>query len=276
MNIEENEVLKAFRTLLPYLPTMIGDDAVFSITDMDKYTKVVLNEHIPLTTRDGDSLPEGTAAKKALNSGQTVISIVPKEVFGFPFKSIAIPVKDGNGHVIGSMIVGKSLKRQSEIFDIAENLSSSLDQITLAINHISAGVQDVAITSTEILSKIIQVSEDNKQNDEVIRFIKNIASQTNLLGLNAAIEAARAGDVGRGFSVVANEIRKLSTSSNESIKMIEEFLVKVQTSISAISKQVESSNMVVEEEVAGLEEISASVEILNDTAKRLKELSSNF
>ncbi len=272
----DEDIIKAFKTLLPYLPAFIGDDAVFSITDLEKYTKVVINEHIPLTARVGDPIAEGTSVKKALKTGQTAISTVPKEVFGFPFKSIAIPVKDVNDHVTGSINVGKSLRRQSEVFEMAETLSSALVQISQTINHISVGVQDVAKSSSEILSKVIRVSEENKQNDEVIRFIKNIASQTNLLGLNAAIEAARAGEIGRGFSVVADEIRKLSTSSNESIQKIEEFLAKVQTSISDISQQVEGTHAVFEEEVAGLEEISASIENLNATAKRLKEFASNF
>jgi len=59
--------------------------------------------------------------------------------------------------------------------------------------------------------------------------IKNVAAQSNLLGLNAAIEASRVGDVGRGFSVVTEEIRKLATSSTASIKEIDAIINTVQT-----------------------------------------------
>ena len=68
----------------------------------------------------------------------------------------------------------------------------------------------------EVLSK---VDKNSKDTDGILSFI-----QTNMLGLNAAIEAARAGDAGRGFKVVATEIRKLSTSTSESVKKVDSVL----------------------------------------------------
>jgi len=94
--------------------------------------------------------------------------------------------------------------------------------------------------------------------------------------LNAAIEAARAGEHGKGFGVVADEIRKLSISSSESIKKIEDVLVKIQKSVLHINNNIQESNGFFLDQIAMLEEIDVSMEELNTTAKRLAEMSSKF
>lgn len=202
--------------------------------------------------------------------------IVSGEVFGWDFKSKAIPIKDEKNQLVGTIALARSLKRQMEILDIANNIAEALSQISKSINHISEGIQQVATDSSQMLDYVLKVKDENKEADDIAQFIKNIGSQTNLLGLNAAIEAARAGQAGRGFGVVAEEIRKLSNSSNESIKDIEGFLQRTDENILEISDRIEKTNDIFQEQAAGVEEITAAIEELNSTAQYLKELSSKM
>lgn len=93
-----------------------------------------------------------------------------------------------------------------------------------------------------------------------------------MLGLNAAIEAARAGEAGRGFNVVAQEIRKLSNSSSESIKKIESVIRDISTSITNINHKFDSANVISQSQSAALQHITASIMELNATSKILGEL----
>ena len=77
-----------------------------------------------------------------------------------------------------------------------------------------------------------------KSIESVLSFVLNIASQSHLLGLNAAIEAARAGEQGRGFSVVANEVRKMADSSNKSAEEISAQLSAISNSVATITDSI--------------------------------------
>jgi len=270
MEISENPILQAFNTLIPLLPNYFEDEVIFAIMDTEKFLQFVPSKNVRPNIKIGDRVPEIDPMVQAIRQDKFVVGIVPREVFGFPFQATGLPVKDQQGKIIGAIGVGKSLKRQDEILQLAKTLSTSLQQISVAIEHIANGVQEVAVTNRQVLKEAITAQNETKNSDSVIAFIKTIAGQTNLLGLNASIEAARAGEHGRGFSVVAEEIRKLSLSSNESIKKISDTLIKVQSSVAGISQSMEKENVTIQEQAAALQEITASIQELTATAHVLE------
>lgn len=196
---------------------------LFGITDHKKFIKTITNPKIPVQIKEGDPIVKGRdVIVEAMEVGKSISIIVPKEALGFPCRSTGIPLKDEHGNVIGGVTILSGLKKQGKILEVSNSLAITSNRITDAISQIAASSQTLSATNMNILENTHATAEETKNTDQVIKFVKGIATQTNLLGLNAAIEAARAGTHGKGFGVVADEIRKLSNSSSESIKKIED------------------------------------------------------
>lgn len=101
--------------------------------------------------------------------------------------------------------------------------------------------------------------------DNIISFIEKVAQQSNLLGLNASIEAARAGNYGRTFSVVASEIRKLSNDTGEASKKIGTFLESMKEQITTVTQSIQD----IEKSSA---ELSSNAETFTQIAEELNQL----
>ncbi|MEN6460707.1 MAG: PocR ligand-binding domain-containing protein, partial [Syntrophomonas sp.] len=116
-----------------------------------------------------------------------------------------------------------------------------LTQIAAAMEQLAASAMEVTENENVLFKEINEVHGVSLQIDDVLAFIKQIAEETKMLGLNAAIEAARAGDAGRGFGVVAEEIRKLSDESKQTVNTIREFTLRIEESVGNTLKTSEGT-----------------------------------
>lgn len=130
--------------------------------------------------------------------------------------------------------------------------------------------------SLDMVKTVHESADKYKKTDEVLNFIKMVSNQTNLLALNAQIEAARAGEYGRGFSVVANEVKKLGLSSANAVNDVSGILQEIKKSNEVIKDLVENSKFISKEHVSDIEQILASIQELNSLIVSLRDLAQNY
>lgn len=153
-----------------------------------------------------------------------------------------------------------------------ETLKINVEQSSSILNDLSTSALEVSENQQNLNSEIKKVDELSCKINKISEFIKQIAKETNMLGLNAAIEASRAGTAGNGFSIVANEIRKLSDKSKETVKNIVEANVDIGISLNNTRSLSESTLDLTEKQTAYVKEVAGTMEELLAAANNLNDI----
>ncbi|HWR29849.1 MAG TPA: PocR ligand-binding domain-containing protein [Negativicutes bacterium] len=168
--------------------------------------------------------------------------------------------------------LSKSAFQQRKLRAIANVLNDGISQISATMEELAASACTVNKNQTNLNEEIKHVNVVTGEINQVTTFIKEIADETRLLGLNAAIEAARAGEAGLGFGVVAQEIRKLSADSKQTVGKIQEFTTTVKASVDKTVIMGNETALTVEQQAAAIQEVTASIEEIHSLTEQLTAL----
>ncbi len=166
--------------------------------------------------------------------------------------------------------------------DITIKENEGKEELEKVVNNTKAGFEnlnEISNSLNEVIEKFSQVKEQasilqNSAKDvtDIVETVENIAEQTNLLALNASIEASRAGEYGRGFTVVATEIRKLAESSKEAVQDINNILKAFVVEIEGLVKGIEKQYKILEVENSNIKALSKQTEETVETVQSVASL----
>ena len=165
---------------------------------------------------------------------------------------------------VEEMTVGiESISNSAQSAKTYSQEASGLSQKGGEVIHGAASEMEKIAESVESSSAIISgLEQQSNEISTIVSVIKEIADQTNLLALNAAIEAARAGEQGRGFAVVADEVRKLAERTSQSTQQVTQTIVKIQT----------GTKSAVESMMAGVNQVKSGTTLANQAGESIKEI----
>lgn len=278
MSVSENQshsaenILEAFQLVAPYLNKLTQDDITVGIYNTEQLLLNIPGETFALNVNAGDPLAPGDIITDAIRSNSHKSAMVPKELFGFPLIARALPLTDETGKVIGGIGIGTSLEKSNNLFTVAESLSAIVEETAASLEEITGSVSQLADQVGGINTLIDEVNTGAAKIGHVSTVVRGLSDQSNLLGLNAAIEAARAGESGKGFSVVADEIRKLATNSKDNVAQIDDLTVNISNSIKNLLHAFSGINELTTNQAASIQEISATVQEISRNAHSLSEM----
>jgi methyl-accepting chemotaxis protein len=258
LNIFKEKILEISST--NDLSQRINTDAPKEITEMGTSFNSLMSSLQELITTSKQSSTENASISHELST--TALSVGGKvEDSVIIVNETTTQAKSVQSEIIGA--IADAQESKEDIMRANENLGSARDDIV----SLTSKVQETAETESELAHNMEVLSRDANEVKSVLVVIGDIADQTNLLALNAAIEAARAGEHGRGFAVVADEVRKLAERTQKTLSEINATISVVVQSIGDASTQMVNNSQEIQKLVhlaEGVEEkINETVSIVN-------------
>jgi len=258
--------------IAPYMNDFYDEDVSVYVFSSDKVVVAINNDNVNLGMQKDEptSKYEQSVGMRCMREKQRLVVRVPieKSLFGMSYVSISNLLWN-NGVLEGIISVVISDQRYDELKKIGNELSELVKNSYTASEELSASSEELAATARSMESNTSDAKTGLEKINGISQDIRKISAQTSILGLNALIEAARAGDKGRGFAVVADEVRKLSENAKQSALAITEDITEVNDTVSNLIEYIEQLALVSENQAMDVINLTRALGEISKMAEQL-------
>lgn len=267
-----NEELQKVVDVLPILQQVSQEPVYLTVLDTEN---IVLGYVVPAGEKPKLSIGErfqdqNGVYDEVLVTGQKKMNFLPKEVMGTAMEGTLIPIKD-RGRVVGVLTYAHSAEKKDHFRDTTKQFHQVVTDIDQSITEVLDGIEKMFGILTGMNDQTEYVEVDVKNATGIVKKISSNASRSNILALNASIEAARSGEAGRGFSVVATEMGKLANDSGSSAKEIDNSLNAMKDHLDRIIESIKETNGIAKGYLDSINEVKSKLEMTLELADELQK-----
>ena len=268
-----NSTIQAVVNIAPIIKDTLGPTAAIGVMDTEKFVYFAPSTLLKLDVEAGKSrLDEHEVYLRAIKGEHIISKTEDPEIFGVPVVTSITPIRDmETNEIVGLLSLSRTLEHQEKLDKELNRLNEVIDALQGKVQHVAAQAEELSATSSDINQQVNNANQNSRQIGEVVQLIEQISTQTNLLGLNAAIEAARSGEAGKGFGVVADEIRKLSDNTKEAVQTIGKSLTEIRSSIENLTLSISEVSPSSEEQSVVMVEFMNDIQALDEKSNQIIE-----
>ncbi|MGL5081440.1 MAG: methyl-accepting chemotaxis protein [Microcoleaceae cyanobacterium] len=211
-------------------------------------------------------------AARQVSRGATDSSTFAKDVAGDALRQAEELAATLNSVQVLTDAIQRVADSAREAEEVARSAAAVATKGGESVQLTVAGILNIRETVAETTREVKRLAESSQEISKIVAIISQIASRTNLLALNASIEAARAGEAGRGFAIVADEVRQLADRSAKSLKEIEQIVMQIQSQTSSVMMAMEEGNQQVIEGTRLAEQAKRSLDDIIQVTNRIDVL----
>ncbi|GLC87100.1 methyl-accepting chemotaxis protein [Lysinibacillus piscis] len=264
-------IIEALSASAPYFHLALKEEAIVAVVDKERkvVVKYLAGKRVDSGYTDGDPINPNDQNVFIAFNGQNADVIIPEDVYGVAINAFSFPIRE-NGKVVGALAFGLPIDNMLKLESYMHQMDGILFGLQDRVHTIASHSEELAATSEEINKQAQHALEDSQKTNGITDLIKSISRQTNLLGLNASIEAARAGQHGAGFNIVAQEVRKLSFETSNATENIETSLHNINRNLEHLKQNIGQINDATSEQSQLVQDFSSIIEDLNVLSSEMK------
>ncbi|MCR5323233.1 MAG: hypothetical protein K6E85_08185 [Lachnospiraceae bacterium] len=265
-----NEVLQKYIEIIPVIKDALGMDIMMSVTDGEEFLAYWRGKKMVADIKVGDKLSHDDPMWTSFTTGKKLEMICPADVYGFEFRAITLAIKDG-ANIVGTMGIAISMENESFTKKASESLLASIDTVRQEMGGINKGNEVIRDSAVKLRDTTERIKGNISSVQTFAQEIQKISNNTNMLSLNASIEAARSGEMGRGFAVVAEEMRQLANNTKVSSGKILDILKKFNADIEEMKENLELQEQSQDEGAKMSSQLFEEVEKIQETTQQVIE-----
>lgn len=265
----DDPILEMYKEVLPCLKDFLCTDFMLALTNGQKFLGFWQKGKMNAPIKIGDIIKKDDPTLETFRTGKIIDKTLPADIHGFPFRSLTVPIKNKSNKIVGTINYGVSLEVRETVKNIQQQISKDVQNSIGNLKSISDFVNEVSNETKSITQIFNNIIETTTHIETVTKEISNISSQTNVLAMNASIEASHAGEFGKGFAIVAQEMKNLSTTTKISSNKILEILKDLSNGVTDVSSDLNSLIELVKKQQFLTKEIESNIQNIQSLSKSM-------